>query len=307
MSYPGNCQRCSGLLVEEHCEASTEFEWRCLQCGARKPPAIPIPAPPAPLAGYKPSKSTRKRKSPHALKVVSVPTLSPPPVPRTNEDWEGSYTIQCHTYAGYQHFRGLAGYYRKEVSRCRLKNDKLTANYRARLCENLAATLGKIYARQTRTWLRDRLRKEQRAGRDNVEKLDRTLKSLHKQHADFMLQAMSHLPDDPVVRRFHGHMKALGQWDYLRKARQKLEHGVKRPFRSTKEADIDTEIKVLHSEGKGARKIFRSLKNRAATWEGQRGTKKIIKVQPTPFSVTSFHTHQAIEKRIKALKKASDK
>jgi hypothetical protein len=318
MSYSRNCRRCGGLLVEEYCEASTVFEWRCLQCGDRKPPATPIPAPPAPLAN--PSRSTRKRKSPQALKRVSVPNLSPPPVPRTNEDWEGSYAIQCRTYAGYQHFRGRAAYYRRVLNDCRSKKSKLTANYRARLCENLAATLGKIYARQTRKLLRDKLRKERRAGRDNVEKLDRKVQNLYKLRANFMLQAMSHLPDDPVVRTWHSLKTALGNWDYLRIPDKGFERGVKRPYPSPMKADIDTEISAQQLEGKGPRKIRRSLKNGATRWDAQKITNTnvmiegkwtidnihLTKIQPEPFSPSSIPTYQAIAKRVKILKKTTD-
>jgi len=262
------CPRCRGWLREQVIldDMAVQHNVRtCVSCGHCEP-MTPKEFPSGPLAQIhspqtlgKPSKSTGKKRPHTALRKVSIPNLSPPPVPKTDEDLNGVYQIQRGTFDGYQHFRERAGFYQVKARRCRTLSDKMRADYRARLCANLAATLGKIYTRQTRTWLRDRLRRGQRAGHP-VQELDRKVRNLYKQRSGFMLQAMDHLPDDPLVQTWSKIRKNRGDWDYLRRAKKGFEKGVKKPYPSARDALAELTMIELGAKGMTAGKILRKLR-----------------------------------------------
>ncbi len=239
-------------------------------------PSRPLPRSYSPLTVVKPSKSTRKRETYIALRKVSVPDLSPPPVPATNEDWEGTYTILSSTYAGYQHFRERAAFYRKEASRRNRKNDKPTADYRARLCENLASVLGQTYTHQSRRALREMLRKQRQVGHA-ISESNPTINALGKHHALLMLQAISHIPDDPVVQDWRGTREVLGDWDYLRKAKKELERGVERPYPSPSDALADQTSLDLGTDGMSPGKIRKAVKAQGLPAPSREWTRKRLK------------------------------
>lgn len=198
-------------------------------------------------------------KARHGLKKVSIPNLSPPPVPRNREDWEGRYTIQCRTYAGYQHFRERAAFYREKVRGSREKKENLTANYCARLCENISRCLARMFKLQTSKSLRDWLRKA-RKHKHAIDFSNPKLKASQKRYASLMLQAMHHLPDDPFVLIFRRTREALGERDYLRKARKALEKDIQRPYSSPIRALADQTILELADDGLSPGKIRAKLK-----------------------------------------------
>lgn len=211
-----------------------------------------------PRKSTKSAKRTAHKGSHYGLGSVTIPDLDPPLPPGTIEDSEGAYEAQCRTYEAYQHFRERAGYYWEEGRKPATKKDKQAAGYRARLCENLAATLAQVYRHQTPSLLRKSLR-EQRAAGHAVGEKDRTTIALMKRYSLLMRQAISKLPDDPLVKAWRASREALGDYDYLRKAKKGLECGVQRPYASGQHALADLTVLDLATDGLSATKIRESL------------------------------------------------
>jgi len=283
-SWP--CPACTGgRLLEEQTVLSmgTVIVWKCNQCGLRKQfeapsqkppsrPRTPEPFPDSPKASPKPG---RKKTGP-VPRRISVPTLSPPSVPRNNEDRNGAYQIQCRTYDGYQHFRERAAFYREQAQSHRSKSEKLSSDYRARLCENLAHTLGRIYLRQTPKLLRRQLRAQHRL--DHAVKIsDQPLTRLFKTYLALMLQAMTHLKNDPIVQDWKSIRSKLGDRKYLRKARRGLEKGVRAPYTSGTEALADLTTVELGMEGRTDGKIRAALKAQGLPTRSREGIRKRLK------------------------------
>lgn len=285
--------RCKGFLLTLTNILSGEPETRCVICKR---------APHKRLVSKSLSSWPPQKRAIHSKPKASVADLTKPPRrPTRNAD---SNEWSC--YAASLHFYDQAQHIRKQRELSKSKRERAKFLHKCRLFEDLAKTLD-----QLRTcWIK--IRKgyfllQQKSGDGDCPIPNKRWHQLHRRYWLVMRQAMTLAPADPFVQRFTSYRRGLGNYDYLLAARKGLQRGATRPYRSPEEADIDTEINALQLEGKGARKIHRSLKNRAATWEAQKSTNKLIKVQPEPFSPSSIPTHQAIEKRVKAFRKTSAK
>jgi hypothetical protein len=281
------CPRCSGLLLYDVIfdeNVDRHNVWKCVSCGncifteattQKDFSSRSLPPIHSPITVAKPSKSTRTRETPIVLRKVSIQNLSPPPVPRTDEDLNGAYEIQCNTYAGYKHFQQQAEAYRNKVKRCRKKNTKLECSYRARLCENLARTLGQIYLRQDSSTLRQQLRKQRRIGHA-LKQTNGRVTYLFKTYSALMLQAMTLLKNDQLVQEWRGSRVVLGGRKYLRKARKGLEKGVL-AYKSGQEALADLTTIELGMEGHSDGEIRATLKAQGLPARSREGIRKRLK------------------------------
>lgn len=276
MSDTQMCEKCGGLLDREYDqERISPPWWKCIQCGRRTYPPVPTRPNPPEQPGSK-NVCPRNRKAHYGLKKIPVPNLAPPTLPKSGEDWEGAYEIQCGTYAAYQHFREQAILFHKKVAAARKQSSKASYGYRARLCENLATTLSQIYSRQSSAVLRKLLR-EQRRVNHVVGENDRGMIALMKQYNLLMRQASSDLPDDPIAQTWLASREALGNYDYLRKARKGLERGVSRPYRNSKLALADFLALELANEGMSLGKIQKTLKTEGLPFRSRQGILKRLK------------------------------
>lgn len=280
------CPGCTGGRLEKQpvLPTGTIVEFRCNQCGLRTRPENPSHALPDSTlkptlpsdSSSKSSKPTRREKTGPIPKRVSVPMLSPPPAPRNNLDRNDVYQIQCRTYAGYRHFRERAVFYRDKAKRCKSKNRRLSYDYCARLCENLAHTLGQIYLRQTPTLLRKQLREQHRLGHA-VKVGTPPVTTLLKTYSDLMLQAMTHLKNDPVVQEWRRNRSALGDRKYLRRARKGFEKRVQAPYKTGQEALGDLTTIELGMEGHTDGEIRAVLKTQGLPARSREGIRKRLK------------------------------
>ena len=154
----------------------------------------------------------------------------------------------------------------------------MRADYRARLCENLTAILGKIYARQTPKLLRDMLKNQQRVGHAVGE--SQTVKNLYKRYSNLMLQAIDHLPDDPMVQAWLKIRKKLGDWEYLRIPRKGFEKGVKKPYPTSRDALADLTILELGAKRISPGKIREELKTQNLPTFTREWIRQRLKINP---------------------------
>ena len=300
--------RCKGFLLTLTNILSGETETRCVRC-KRAPHKRRV-------SKSLSSRPQQKRAIPSNSKASVAESTKPPRRPNRNAD---SNEWSC--YAASLHFYGQAQHLREQRQCSKSRPDRAKMLHKYRLFEGLASTLTQLGA----YW--KGIRKgyfllQRKTGDGDCQIPNKRWSQLNKRYWLLMRQAMTLASDDPFVERFTNYRKGRGDYDYLLAARKGLQKGVRRPYRSPEEADIDIEIISQQLKGKGARKIRRLLQNRAATWEAQRiihknvlikGGKQIIdnirliKVQPKPFSPSSIHAHQVIDKHVKTLKKTPGK
>ena len=280
------CVRCGGLLrdgVIYDDEGIKHNERKCLSCGRQVP--LEVKPPTSLLSDITASQPPRKKKIHPSLRMVSIPDLTPPVAPHDKEDSDGTYEVQLRTYIGYEHFKLQAETYKNRFGNCRTKRTKLINNYRARLCTMLACTLGKIYLRQTPEVLCEQFEKQHLLGHA-VKEGDRTVARLYKTYSSLMLQAMTHLKQDPIVQEWKRKRVALGNKEYLRRARKGIEKGVRPPYRSGQEALADLTIIELGRKGHTAGEIRTALSDSdddlpARSREGIRKRLKTTKTRST--------------------------
>lgn len=278
------CPRCGGLLrnaVIFDDQGIRCNERKCALCGYRVFPDVTSQAPP--LSDIKPSQPIRKKKIHPGLRTVSIPNLSPPVAPHGKKDSDGTYEVRLHTYIGYEHFKLQAETYKNHLSKCGTKRTKLINNYRVRLCTMLARTLGKIYLRQTPKVLREQFKKQRLLGHA-VKEGDRTIARLYKTYSTLMLQAMTLLRQDPMVREWKKNRSTLGDREYLRRARKGLEKGVRPPYGSAHEALADLTTIELERKGYTPGEIRATLQSQdlpARSREGIRKRLNTLRAQAT--------------------------
>ena len=264
-SQDDKCPRCGSLLVLETVEGETVT--RCIMC-----------------ARYywhdrtevKKQQDTAQRSYSSARpKTARLPVaVQPPAPPRKESEWD-IYAAECSTYATYLWFTQQEQVHgRVAQDQTHSKGDRWRANNRAKLCRDLANVLAQLRAYWTKNVVQKFMKDQKRLGR--VPSIDNRLKQLNGEYNDLMLLAASWVPEDPPVQIWLDSRQRLGQRDYLRKARQGHEKGVKRPY-SLNELELDCEIMALDLEGYSLRAIRNSLDARGLFPDGKKLTHVAIR------------------------------
>lgn len=244
ISSPNLCAKCgSNCLMPSYTiiGGRSVGEMKCLICGYRP---LPSPSKETSIASdrSRPQPSSRKR---------SRPPLAPRKPLKTADSSDRS------AYAASVHFLERSQELTKQRGRSNNKSERARLHHYQALFDALFKTSERL--RKRWATIRKSFLEGQRTAGHALAITDQDYNDLQSQYELLMRQAMVWQPDDPIVRDFLRIRRALGDYEFLRKARKGVETGTKRPYSNPQEAMTDLTILELGVQGMSLGKIQKAL------------------------------------------------